>query len=293
MAATPHLPVLPAEVIAGLMPTCGETVLDLTAGFGGHAQLLADAIGETGHYYGVDRDPEARAFFLNRFKDHANIIHLEGIFARAPELLATVGITKVDAVLADIGISSYQVDNPERGFSFSKDGPLDMRMTPGTGLSAADMVNSMDEGPLADMIYAYGEERRSRQIANAICKRRRKQKFKTTTDLAECISEASRGGKIHPATRTFQALRIAVNGELDQLKTILQNIPPLLNAGGRFGIISFHSLEDRLVKNAFKELDKQGGFEIMTKKPLIAASEEIRVNKRARSAKLRIIKKVG
>ncbi len=292
MQKTPHLPVIAKEVLESLAPKQGQIVLDLTAGFGGHAHLLHQAIGNTGHYYGIDRDPEARTFFLNRFKDCSNITHLAGTFDTAPTLLARVGVTKVDVVLADIGISSYQVDNANRGFSFAKEGPLDMRMSPDTGLSAADLVNSMETEPLANLIYNYGEERRSRQIADAICKRRRKKKFTTTTDLAECIANASRGGKIHPATRTFQALRIAVNGELDQLATILQNIPPLLNSQGRFGIISFHSLEDRLVKNAFKQLQKSGDFNILTKKPIVAGVEEIKTNKRSRSAKLRVIEKV-
>jgi 16S rRNA (cytosine1402-N4)-methyltransferase len=218
--------------------------------------------------------------------DWPTVTLLHGSFA---ELVNEQGPATVDGILADLGVSSLQLGNPERGFSFQAEGPLDMRMNPMSGDTAEQVVNHIDERELADVIYEFGEERRSRRIARAIVRSR---PIRTTTQLVEVVSAAARSmnrkhERIHPATRTFQALRIFVNRELDDLKALLEAAPRVLKPGGRLVVISFHSLEDRIVKDAFREGAKQGWYQLLTKKPLTASEEEIERNPRSRSAKMR------
>lgn len=280
MQSQKHQPVLLREVFEVLNLHAGETYLDFTAGYGGHATVASKAIGEPSKLILVDRDPAAIKILRTKFAG-ANLIHKD--FATAAKELVSAGF-QADAILIDLGVSSPQLDEAARGFSFKADGPLDMRMDSSTGKTAAELVNHLSEKQLADTIYRYGEERRSRQIAKAIVDSR---PLTTTTQLAAVIARASaRSGKIHPATRTFQALRIAVNDELGQLETVLPLAIKLLLRGGRLAVISFHSLEDRIVKQFLKEQTRQGVVTLVNKKVITASSHEL-TNRRARSAKLR------
>ncbi|MBD2234837.1 16S rRNA (cytosine(1402)-N(4))-methyltransferase RsmH [Phormidium tenue] len=280
-----HVPVLPEAVVEGLNIQPGGQYLDATAGGGGHSRLILEA-DPTVRVVAVDQDAAAIAATqanLAEFGDRVSLWH--GNFADfnpAGNLF--------NGVLADLGVSSVQLDVGDRGFSFRQTAPLDMRMDPRQDLTAADIVNHWDETELANLIYTYGEERLSRRIARKIVDQR---PWQTTTDLAEaisyCVPRSYRYGRIHPATRTFQALRIAVNQELKVLETLLKVAPSWLTPGGRLVIISFHSLEDRLVKHTLKDaLD----LKVITKKPVIATETEVGQNPRARSAKLRVAERV-
>ncbi len=294
-----HTPVLLEHVIEVLKPCEGEKFLDLTAGYGGHTAALLEAVGPNGFGYLLDQDPEAILALRERFGSYSNVEIIQMNFADVSEV---TGLPKVDMILLDIGVSSVQIDKPERGFSFLHDGPLDMRMDQTTGKTAADLVAQLSEKELADTIYQYGEERHSRRIAKAIVEARKVSNIATTTQLAGII-EAAIGrnprSKIHPATRTFQALRIAVNGELEVLEEVLPQAASLLKPGGRLAVITFHSLEDRMVKHYFKRLttaekDAMGQdvsvpeFRLVTKKPITGLDEKD-FNPRARSAKLRAV----
>ena len=280
-----HVPVLPQAVVAGLNLVPNGLYLDATVGGGGHSRLMLEAE-PTLRLVAVDQDATAIASAqanLKGFGDRVTFWH--GNFSQFdPKGHLFNGI------LADLGVSSAQFDIPERGFSFRHTAPLDMRMDPGQTLTAAEIVNFWDETDLANLIYRYGEERLSRRIARKILEQR---PFQTTTELADaisqCVPQKYRYGRIHPATRTFQALRIAVNQELDVLQILLQKAPQWLATGGCLAIISFHSLEDRLVKHSFKE---NPDLRVITKKPLIASEDEIEKNPRARSAKLRIAERL-
>ncbi len=283
-----------------LSPHQRGVFLDCTIGPGGHAEALLLAGTPDATLIGIDLDESdfgAARRRLERFGDRVRMFHAG--FDQARAVLEQAGIDAVDIVLADLGFSSRQMDDPSRGLSFAMDGPLDMRLDRSEGQSAAELVNSLDEKSLADLIYRYGEERYSRRIAAAIVRRRKLQAIRRTTELAEIVTAAypaparrSRRG-VHPATRTFQALRIAVNDELSRLEKLLEEIPRLLNVGGRAGIISFHSLEDRRVKHAFAEMAQGGEAEVLTKKPVTASDEEIERNPRSRSAKLRAVEKIA
>ena len=280
-----HIPVLPEAVIAGLAIQAGGNYLDTTVGGGGHSRLILEADAAV-TLLALDQDPNAIAAAkstLAAFGDRVEFWH--GNFG---DFLP--GDRRFDGILADLGVSSAQFDIAERGFSFRLEAPLDMRMNPHQPLTAADIVNHWDETELANAIYHYGEERLSRRIARKIVDQR---PFQTTTALAEaiagCVPKKYRYGRIHPATRTFQALRIAVNRELDVLETLLAQAPQWLNPGGRLVIISFHSLEDRLVKHGFRNHPQ---LKIVTKKPIVATETEIEANPRSRSAKLRVAEHV-
>lgn len=276
-----HVPVLATAVVAELNPQPGGCYLDATVGGGGHSRLIL-AAHPTVQVVAVDQDPQAIAAAQANLAEFGDRVRFwRGNFAQFdPQGQRFQGI------LADLGVSSAQVDQPQRGFSFRHSAPLDMRMNPDLPLTAAEIVNTWPETDLANLIYSYGEERLSRRIAARILANR---PFQTTTELAEAIAQAVpsryRHGRIHPATRTFQALRIAVNQELAVLETLLERSPGWLLPGGRLAIISFHSLEDRLVKHAFKDNPALG---VITKKPIIASPEEVAANPRARSAKLRV-----
>lgn len=298
---TAHIPVLPAEVLAALAPRAGDTCLDCTAGLGGHAAALAPAIGPSGRIILNDLDEQnlrSAQARLTSLPDHPAVDTLRGNFAAAPRELAARS-TPADLVLADLGFASNQVDDPARGLSFSKPGPLDMRLDPTSPTTAATLVATLSEHDLADVIYRYGEERFSRQVARRIVEARAQAPISTTDHLASIVRSAVRSsGQIDPATRTFQALRIAVNDELGNLEALLDAIqagaaaavggrPTWLRPGARIAIISFHSLEDGLVKRAFDALHRAGLTAAAPTGPLQATEAETRVNPRSRSARLR------
>jgi len=303
MAENPrHVPVLLEVAVRNLKLRRGGTYVDATLGFAGHASAIARALGPEGKLIGFDRDPEAFAFAKARLHelgeelgDAMPEVELHDVeFSQAVELLEPGSI---DGLLADVGVSSMQLDEARRGFSFQAEGNLDMRMNPRQGVTAEQVVNQLGEKELADLIYEFGEERRSRRIARAIVRAR---PITTTAELARVVAgcappmKRERGRHvIHPATRTFQALRIYVNGELEELKALLESAPKLLKPGGRLVVISFHSLEDQLVKDAFREAAQAGNYEVLTRKPLTAEQDEMDRNPRARSAKLRAAEKLG
>jgi 16S rRNA (cytosine1402-N4)-methyltransferase len=311
-----HVPVLLKEAIDFLAVKRGGSYLDATVGLGGHSLEIARRLGALGHLIGFDKDAAALERAHERLKavdsrqslvvsegtaerpttndqrpglDWPAVTLMHGSFAEVGERIAPASL---DGMMADLGVSSLQLNDPTRGFSFQAEGPLDMRMNPMSGETAEQVVNHSDERELADVIYEFGEERRSRRIARAIVRSR---PIRTTKQLVEVVSAAARSMKherIHPATRTFQALRIFVNRELDDLKALLEAAPRVLKPGGRLVAISFHSLEDRIVKDAFRDGAKQGWYRLLTKKPVTASEEEIDRNSRSRSAKMRAAEKV-
>jgi len=281
-----HVPVLAAEVFEHLAPQPGWTVVDATAGLGGHTRLFAEAVGETGRVIAVDRDVESLKVAQERVTA-ANVAWVHREFSELTLMLRRMKIEAVDALFVDLGVSSPQLDRPERGFSFMREGPLDMRMNPTSGEPASSMIARLSVKQLADLIWEFGEERNSRRIARVIVNEREKAEITTTTQLADIVRRATppsrKPERIDPATRVFQALRIAVNNELDELDSLLVQAPNLVKPGGRMAAISFHSLEDRRVKTAFRGPE----WEPTTKKPVTATDEETAANPRSRSAKLR------
>jgi 16S rRNA (cytosine1402-N4)-methyltransferase len=286
-----HVPVLLKEAIDFLAVRRGGTYIDATVGLGGHSLEIAKRLGAPGHLIGFDKDPKALEIARERLS-HEDWPRLELLHGSFAELVKNQEPRATNGILADLGVSSLQISDAARGFSFQADGPLDMRMNPLSEPTAEQVVNQIDERELADLIYEFGEERRSRRIARAIVRSR---PILTTAQLAAVISTAARSMKherIHPATRTFQALRIFVNRELDDLRKLMETAPQLLKPGGRLVVISFHSLEDRIVKDAMREGAKLGQYRLLTKKPVTAREEEIDRNPRARSAKLRAAERV-
>jgi 16S rRNA (cytosine1402-N4)-methyltransferase len=281
-----HVPVLLEEAMEWLHVRPNGTYLDCTLGAGGYARAIAGRL-DAGRLIAIDRDPSAVAAGRERlagFGERISFFHAS--FGELREIWQTVGAVPLDGIVADLGVSREQLETPERGFSFLTDGPLDMRMDPELTLTAERIVNHYGEKPLADLIYRYGEERRSRRITRAIVRAR---PLTGTRQLAEVIERAAprTRERIHPATRTFQALRIAVNDELGQLETLLETAPPMLAPGGRFVIISFHSLEDRAAKHALRRWADQKILVILTKHVVRPGEEEVRANPASRSAKLR------
>lgn len=290
MAKVTHVSVLPAETLALLAPRPGEVFVDCTAGLGGHTLAIAQAVGPTGRVIALDQDAAMLALAGPRLAG-LPVTLLHANFESLPELLANAGVPRVDGLLADLGFCSDQVSDPARGFSFQNDGPLDMRLNPDAGATAADLVNTLSEGALADLIFEYGEERKSRWVARRIVERRATKPFTTTADLADLVRRTvPRSGSIDPATRVFQALRIAVNDELGALERLLAALPGLVRQGGRVAVISFHSLEDRPVKSALFKVPEV--WHPLTKKPVEAGAEEQARNPRARSAKLRAARRL-
>jgi 16S rRNA (cytosine1402-N4)-methyltransferase len=287
---------MPKEVVFWLRPRPDCVILDCTVGYCGHAQTILEANAPTGLVVGIDRDEQAiqtNKAHLQRFGSRLHLI--KGHFVDLKRHLSDRGIAKVGGVLFDLGLSSAQLDEPARGFSFQTNGPLDMRMDQTTGNTAADLVNRADEVDLATMIYEFGEERFSRRIARAIVRARARQPIETTGELVAVIEGAVPGfyrrGRIHCATRTFQALRIAVNQELDHLELALRHSVDVLEPGGRLCVISFHSLEDRIVKQTFRALSGKT-LTVLTKKPQLPSEEEVSRNPRSRSAKLRVAERM-
>ncbi len=296
-----HLPVLPVEVVELLRPVGCSLIVDCTVGVGGHSELLLSSAGEATRLIGIDRDAGNLRLAKARLERFAPRVRLfEANFADVSDVLAEADEGLPDVLLADIGISSSQLDDPTRGFSFQADGPLDMRMdSAGGGPSAEEIVNALGESELADLIYQFGQERFSRRIAKAIVNARGKGRIDRTVELARIVAGAipaaarARRRGMHPATRTFQALRIAVNDELLSLERLLDAMPNVLAHGARAGIISFHSLEDRQVKQAFVGYSGAGRAELLTKKPVAAGQVELAENPRSRSAHLRAIRWIG
>ncbi|MHC4212963.1 MAG: 16S rRNA (cytosine(1402)-N(4))-methyltransferase RsmH [Planctomycetota bacterium] len=292
-----HVPVL-AETLAELVDLPKDGVMvDVTIGQGGHSLQFGHFLGPEGAIVGFDIDKKAiqRAHIV--LKDlSCRVILIHSNFSEIREKLIEHEIGEVDFILADLGVSSIQLADVEMGLSFTSNMPLDMRLDKRLKLTAADIVNKSDEKSLADLIYQYGQDRASRRIARFLVRQRGKHPIKTTSELADVVCRAlgkgkGRGSRIHPATRTFQALRIAVNKELECLDSLLSAGPDLLAKGGKIAIISFHSLEDRAVKNNFRENKKEGIYKLLTKKPIVPSRAEIFKNRRARSAKLRIAEK--
>jgi 16S rRNA (cytosine1402-N4)-methyltransferase len=305
----PHTPVLLDQVLETLKPLPGQRFIDGTLGAGGHTEAILNASTPGGQVLGLDADPAALSVARQRLAPYADRVRLvKANFSQMADIARSHRFAPVDGILLDLGLSSMQLSDPKRGFSFQEEGPLDMRYDPDNPTTAADLVNSLPQAELADLIYRFGEERRSRAIARAIVAAR---PLHTTRELADVIARAVGGrrkSRIHPATRAFQALRIAVNNELDALSTTLPQAINLLATGGRIAVIAFHSLEDRIVKNFFSRESKdcicppeqptctcshRATLRIITRKPISASSEEININPRARSTKLRVAERIG
>jgi len=291
-----HEPVMVAEVLELLQPSRGGRFVDCTTGLGGHSRALLD--GGATHLIGLDRDLSALAIAretLARFGDRVELVHAD--YRELDRVLDERGVERSAGILADLGVSSMQFDAEGRGFSFRRDEPLDMRMDQSRGPSVADLLRDVEETELADVIYQFGEERASRRVARAIVAARRESPIDTTGRLAAIVRRAvpHKGHqRIDPATRTFQALRIWVNRELEGLDTFLALAAGRLLANARLAVITFHSLEDRIVKHTFRALEKAGeGLRILTKRPLVPADDEVTRNPRARSAKLRAIERLA
>jgi 16S rRNA (cytosine1402-N4)-methyltransferase len=285
-----HQPVLLTATIDGLAVRAGGHYIDGTIGGGGHSEALLAA--GAGAVLGIDRDPAALQAVRQRLSAEAPRLTLaHGNFKDIGSLARQHGFVDVAGILLDIGVSSHQLDTADRGFSFAVEAPLDMRMDPTTGETAADLVNHLGEADLADLIFRYGEERASRRIARWIVDRRRTRPLRTTTELADLVQQAlgGRRGRIHPATRTFQALRIAVNDELEALETALPQAVDLLAPSGRLAVITFHSLEDRIVKQFMRN---HPALAVITRKPVVASEPELTSNPRSRSAKLRVAERI-
>jgi len=295
-----HEPVLCEPLMSLIALRPGEIVLDATIGHGGHAQLMAQAIGPTGRLIGLDTDNS------NIRRARKNLTDA-GIMARGPhidlmranfveltDVLDSLGVDRVDVILADLGVSTDQLLDSSLGLTFTEDGPLDMRLDDRLTTTATDLINALGENELSDLIYKYSQERYSRRIAKRICQARKNKRIRRTSELVRIVcsalgvSEHSRPGKIHPATRTFLAFRIAVNRELENLRSLLDLAAERLSISGRIAVISFHSGEDRIVKRDFLQRKQNGEYDILTKKPITPDTEEVRRNPRSRSAKLRV-----
>ncbi|GAB4501383.1 MAG: 16S rRNA (cytosine(1402)-N(4))-methyltransferase RsmH [Anaerolineales bacterium] len=302
----PHLPVLYEEIITALQPRASGKYIDGTLGAGGHAAGILQASAPAGELLGLDLDPQALAIASQRLAPFGGRAHLaQASYTEMTERAHALGWQAVDGILLDLGVSSMQIDTPARGFSFLEDGPLDMRFDPQATRSAAELLNTLEENELADILFRYGEERQARKIARLITQNR---PLNSTRQLADLLLKTfGRRERIHPATRTFQALRIAVNGELEAVEQVLPLAANLLRRGGRLAVISFHSLEDRLVKEYFRRESRDclcpprqplctcghhASLRELNRKPLEAGAPEILVNTRARSAKLRVVEKL-
>jgi 16S rRNA (cytosine1402-N4)-methyltransferase len=285
-----HVPVLAREVVALLDPQPGEIWVDATVGAGGHTRLIAERIGPTGRVIGLDQD----AAMLELAKARLTGLPVELVHANFDQVTAVLdklGAKDIDGLFADLGFASDQMDEANRGLSFQQDGPLDMRLDPTAGETATDLVARLSEYDLAKVFYEYGEERHSRRVARKIVETRKQSPIRTTAQLANLVRSCvprEKGRSFDPATRVFQAMRIAVNDELGSLERLLAQLPRIVKPGGRVGIISFHSLEDRRVKQAFQDRET---WSPLTKKPVTASDDEVRSNPRARSAKLRVARR--
>jgi 16S rRNA (cytosine1402-N4)-methyltransferase len=292
-----HDPVMPNEVLEHVKPKEGGVYVDCTFGNGGHSDLILKKLNDRGTLVGFDLDKESLQLVQNleNFKEKKNLVLINDNFSNLKSCLEKMNIKKADFFLFDLGISSYQLLNKERGFSYKLDSPLDMRINRASGKNAFHVINNYSQENLSDIFYLLGEERKSRVISRKICLAREKKEIKTTQDLVGIVASSfQKKTKKHPARKVFQSLRIFVNSELDNISKALKDIfeHDLLDKGGRIVVISFHSLEDRIIKNIFKENFLSGRFKLITKKPLIPSDEEVEKNNRSRSAKMRIIEKI-
>jgi len=292
-----HRSVLLQEVVTWLAPAPGKTIVDCTVGSGGHSLAILPRLLPDGQLIAIDCDAKALAMARQRLTEfHPRVQFVHDNFRYLPEILNRLGLTAVHGLIADLGLSSFHVDQADRGFSFLKEGPLDMRMDQRVATTAASLIHRIPERELAELIQTYGEERWARRIARRIVTARTREQIRTTTQLARLVAEAmptrAHHQRIHPATRTFLALRIAVNEELACLESLLNALPNVLMPGGRAVVIAFHSLEDRLVKQALQRGAKAGVFRVLTKKPIRPGSLEVAENPRARSARLRAVERV-
>ncbi len=311
MTGFKHIPVLKNEVLECLDIKNDGVYVDGTLGGAGHSFCIMERLAKNGTLIGIDRDQDALSAAKEKLKDYTNVIYVNNNHENIKEILEKLNIDKVDGILLDLGVSSYQLDEASRGFSYMHDAPLDMRMNREDKLTAHFVVNKYSEESLARIFFEYGEEKYSKRIAKAIISRRAEKEIKTTFELVECIKEAMPKSalyeKQHPAKRVFQAIRIEVNGELINLAKAVKDAAYALKPGGRLCIITFHSLEDRIVKNTFEELEgrctcpkelpkcvcnKVSYGKIITKKPIVATEEELEINPRSRSAKLRVFERV-
>jgi len=291
-----HYPVMYREVIEFIKPAERKVIVDSTLGMGGHAYKMLELMGRDGHLIGIDRDQQSLEIARANLKDFDGRFTLvKGDFANVAKILDELHIESVDAFLFDLGISTYQLNDVQRGFSFLKEGHLDMRMDQDAFLSAYDLVNNLSEEELSSIFKKFGEERYARRIAQRLVEARKNEPIATTTQLTRIIISALSAkfqhGRIHPATRTFQSLRIAVNRELESLKEGLRTAVDYLSQEGRIAVISFHSLEDRIAKHTFRDYQSQGTLRLVTKKPLMASDSEKEENMASRSAKLRVAEK--
>lgn len=291
-----HEPVLLEEVLKILDPKSGDIVVDATVGSGGHAAEILKRLGPKGRLIGIDQDPEAIERTKESLKMYPQVELIQANFTKLEEILSSLNLNALNAVLLDIGVSTEQLEEPRRGFSFLKEGPLDMRMDPESPLAAHDLTNELPERELEKLFQVYGEERWARRIARAIERERSRKRIETTGELARLIARSVpppyRYGPRHPAMRVFQALRIRVNDELGALETVLPKALKVLRIGGRLGVICFHSLEDRIVKQTFRAWKDEGKARLLTAKPIRPSETESEKNPRARSARLRGIEKL-
>jgi 16S rRNA (cytosine1402-N4)-methyltransferase len=293
-----HEPVMVGEVLVGLNCRSGRLYVDGTVGEGGHATAILEHCSPEGELWGLDRDPHVLQVAADRLARHTSRFHLfHRSYAQLGELLDSAQVQGVAGILLDLGLSSFQLQQSERGFSFAGDEPLDMRFNPdGSGPTAATLLNRASEAELGEIFWEYGEEPRARRIARLVVAERRRHPFQTTQQLVKVLEQAQgpggRRGRLHPATRVFQALRIAVNLELEELAFFLEHVPTWLEPGGRLVVIAYHSLEDRLVKHRMLAWERAGVMARLTRKPLTPTAAEVKANPRARSAKLRIAEKM-
>ncbi len=291
-----HLPVMVEEVLSYLAPKENEVFVDGTLGMAGHSIRILEKIGSKGLLVGMDRDEQSLSIARERLQEFAHQCHfVHKDFRYIDEVLADLNIQKVDGILLDLGISSFQLDNPRRGFSLRSSGPLDMRMDQNAAISAYDLVNSLSEKEIAAILKEFGEERWAGRIARGIVSERSKRPIENTDELSDIVVRSvpfhGKPQRLHPATRTFQAFRIAVNHELETLDIVIDKCVSHLRPKGRLGIISFHSLEDRIVKNKFKMFQRAGIVEPLVKKPIRPTDEEVEINPRARSARFRVLER--
>lgn len=292
-----HIPVMCGEIINYLNLAAGKTIVDATIGMGGHSLKIIERILPGGKLIGIDRDEDAIKTARSRLGDcSSSCDFVYGNFIDIDKILSGAGVHKVDGILLDLGVSSAQLDDPLRGFSFQSEGPLDMRLDRNSYISAYDLVNNLNEDELSELLWNFGQERWHNRIARYLVKEREKHPISTTLELSQAVSRAIpyryRHYRIHPATRTFQAVRIAVNRELESLEIVIRKAVDLLEKNGRICVISFHSLEDRIVKFSFRDFAAKGLLKIITPKPLVPGDEEVRQNPKSRSAKLRVAERL-
>lgn len=294
-----HIPCMLDEVLEYLNLTPGKTIVDCTLGTAGHSVEIIKRIVPNGKLIGIDRDQESIEIAKDRLADYSGNFELAyGNFSEVDNILKNLNVNGIDGILFDLGISTFQLQNSQRGFSFQQEGPLDMRLDRNSYISAYDLLNNLNEQEISNILWTFGEERWHNRIARSLIREREKHPITTTAELANIVCKSIPGRfrqyhyKIHPATRTFQAIRIAVNRDLESLESVISKVIPLLNKGGRICIISFHSLEDRIVKINFKKFAAQQEIKIITPKPLTPRESEVRQNPASRSSKLRVAERI-